>query len=160
MNASFILLGLIILSGVVLGRSAFPAGWIASVGLAMLALAGIDIILVGVFPENENIGLHRVGAAGHFVVGNLAMAVLGVALSLASEVGSALAQTGSRPALAIYSIVSGVVGLAATALFITDHYLGLGIGGMERVAAYPLPLWLMVAGISFLRNLPASQSAN
>jgi len=160
MNASFVLLGLIILSGVALGRSAFPSGWFSGVGLILLSLAGIGIILVGLFPENENIALHRVGAAGHFVVGNLAMAVLGIALAVGNEVGAGLTQTGGRPALAIYSIVSGVVGLVATALFITDHYLGLGIGGMERVAAYPLPLWLIVAGISFLRNMPATPSPN
>ena len=54
--------------------------------------------------------------------------------------------------LAVYSIASGVVGLLATALFVSDLYLGVGIGGMERLAAYPLPLWLFVAGSYFLRN--------
>ena len=159
MNASFVLLGLIILSGVVLGRSAFPAGWTSGIGLVVLSVAGVGIILVGVFPENENIALHRVGAAGHFVLGNMAMAILGIALAMGSDAGAGMAQTGERSALAVYSIASGVVGLAATALFITDHFLGLGIGGMERVAAYPLPLWLMVAGISFLRYSP-TQATN
>jgi hypothetical membrane protein len=159
-EASFILLGVIILSGVVLGRSAFPTGWFSGAGLTLLSLAGAGIILVGLFPENENIALHRVGAAGHFVVGNLAVALLGIALTMGNELGAGLTQTGERPALAIYSIVSGVVGLAATALFITDHYLGLGIGGMERVAAYPLPLWLIVAGISFARNAPVTHPTN
>jgi len=159
MNASFILLGLTILSGVVLGRSAFPAGWTSGIGLVVLSLAGLGIILVGVFPENENIALHRVGAAGHFVLGNMAMAILGIALAMGSGVAADLTKTGGQSALAIYSIVSGVVGLVATALFITDHFLGLGIGGMERLAAYPLPLWLMVAGIWFLRN-STTQSAN
>ena len=117
-------------------------------GVTLLCLAGAGIIAVGLFPENENIALHRVGAAGHFVLGNLAMAILGIALK----------QSRARPGLAIYSIVSGVVGLVATALFITDHYLGMGIGGMERVAAYPLPLWLIVAGLSCARDVPAPQS--
>jgi hypothetical membrane protein len=160
MNASFIMLGLIILSGVALGRSAFPRGRFRAAGLALLSLAGAGIIAVGLFPENENIALHRVGAAGHFVLGNLAMAVLGIALIIENGHGAGLQQTHGRPMLAIYSIFSGVVGLVATALFITDHYLGLGIGGMERVAAYPLPLWLIVAGLSFARNLPAAHPAN
>jgi hypothetical protein len=30
--------------------------------------------------------------------------------------------------------------------------LGLGIGGMERIAAYPLPLWLIVVGVALLRS--------
>lgn len=160
MNASFILLGLMILSGVALGRSAFPPGWFSGAGLVLLSLAGAGIILVGLFPENENIALHRVGAAGHFVLGNLALAVLGIALAMGNELGAGLTQASGRTGLAIFSTVSGVVGLVATALFITDHYLGLGIGGMERVAAYPLPLWLIVAGISFLRHVPATHSAN
>ncbi len=142
MNASFIVLGLTILLGGALIRAAFPRGWFRSLGLLLLALAGAGIIAVGLFPENENIALHRLGAAGHFVLGNLGMAVLGMALR----------QARGRQALAVYSIVSGVVGLLATALFITDHYLGLGIGGMERVAAYPLPLWLIVAGLAHVRS--------
>lgn len=149
MNASFILLGLMILSGGALGRSAFPRGWFRAVGLTLLWLAGAGIILVGVYPENENIELHRLGAAGHFVLGNLAMVILGIALM----------QSRDRHALAVYSIVSGVVGLVATALFINDHFLGLGIGGMERVAAYPLPLWLIVVGLCWARHAPPTHSA-
>jgi hypothetical membrane protein len=142
MNASFIWLGLTILFGGALVRSAFPAGWARAAGLTLLLLAGLGIIAVGLYPENENIELHRLGAAGHFVLGNLAMVALGIALR----------QARGRQALAIYSIVSGVVGLVATALFINDHYWGLGIGGMERVAAYPLPLWLSVTGLSLFRS--------
>lgn len=142
MNASFILLGLMILIGGVLLRAAFPAGISRAIGFALLWLAGIGIVGVGLFPENENIGLHRIGAAGHFVLGNLGMVALGIALKQGRE----------RQLLAGYSIVSGVVGLIATVLFITDHYLGLGIGGMERVAAYPLPLWLIVIGLLRIRS--------
>jgi hypothetical membrane protein len=146
MNGSFILLGLIILFGGVLVRTAFPAGGPRTTGLSLLALTGAGIIAVGLFPENVNSTLHRLGAAGHFVLGNLAVVALGIALWSARQ----------RKALAVYSVVSGVVGLLAAALFITDHYLGLGIGGMERVAAYPLPLWLMVFGISLVRKVSAT----
>jgi Protein of unknown function (DUF998). len=104
-------------------------------------LAGVGIIAVGLFPENINITYHRLGAAAHFILGNLAMVAMGIALWTARR----------RPVLAVYSIVSGVVGLLATALFVSEHNLGLGTGGMERLAAYPLPLWLIVAGMSFVR---------
>jgi hypothetical membrane protein len=142
MNASFIMLGLTILFGGVFVRSAFPRGLARVAGLLLLALAGVGIILVGRYPEDVNIELHRLGAAGHFVPGNLGILVLGISLRRAR----------GRQVLAVYSLVSGVIGLVATALFITDNYLGLGIGGMERVAAYPLPLWLSVVGLSFLRS--------
>ena len=74
--------------------------------------------------------------------------------------GIALTQSREHQVLAIYSIFSGVVGLVATALFINDHYLGLGIGGMESVAAYPLRLWLIVAGLSFPRECATNALAN
>src|SRR5207244_3852099 len=121
----------------VLVRTAFPSGRPRTAGLALLALTGAGIIMVGLFPENVNSTFHRLGAAGHFVLGNLAMVALGTALRSARQ----------RKALACYSIVSGIAALIATGLFITDHSLGLGTGGMERVAAYPLPLWLTVFGI-------------
>ena len=145
MNLSFVLLGLIILVGAALARTAFPPGLFRAAGLTLLALAGVGTIAVGLFPEDVNIMYHRLGAAAHFVLGNLSMVALGISLRQARR----------RQALAVYSIVSGVVGLLATALFISDHYLGMGIGGMERLAAYPLPIWLIVAGISFARNVPA-----
>ena len=141
MNASFILLGLIILVGAALVPTAFPPERSRAAGLMLLALAGAGIIAVGLFPEDVNITYHRLGAAAHFILGNLAMVALGIALWTAHR----------RPVLAVYTTVSGVVGLLATALFVSEHYLGMGTGGMERLAAYPLPLWLIVAGISFVR---------
>ena len=145
MNASFILLGLIILVGARLVHKAFPPGRFRTTGFLLLALAGVGIIAVGLFPEDVNITYHRLGAAAHFILGNLSMVALGIASGQARR----------RPVLAVYSMVSGVVGLLATALFVSEHYLGMGIGGMERLAAYPLPLWLMVAGITLSRKVSA-----
>jgi hypothetical membrane protein len=142
MNASFILLGVIILVGAALIYRAFPSGRTRMAGLALLALAGPGSMLVGLFPENVNITPHTIGAAAHFVSGNLGIGVLGIAI----------AATRRQTPLAVYSIISGSVGLLATALFVSGHYLGLGIGGMERIAAYPLPLWLIVVGVSLLRH--------
>src|SRR4051812_15867005 len=83
MNASFILLGLIILVGATLVRTAFPRGLSRMSGLLLLALGGAGIIAVGLFPEDVNISYHRLGAAGHFILGNLGMVALGVALGQA-----------------------------------------------------------------------------
>jgi len=43
-----------------------------------------------------------------------------------------------------------VGGLAATALFGVGLYLGLGMGGMERVAAFEVTLATAVAGVIIL----------
>ena len=142
MNASFTSLGLIILLGIALTWRAFPLGRTRMIGLALLALAGPGEILVGLFPENVNITPHTIGAAAHFVSGNLGIAVLGIAI----------AATRRQTPLAIFSIVAGSLGLLATALFVLGRYLGIGIGGMERIAAYPLPLWLIVVGVALLQH--------
>lgn len=142
MNASFAFTGLTVVSGAVLVRNAFPSARLRSWGLALVALAGVGFVLVGVFPENVNFPPHRLGATLHFVCGNLGQVVLGATM------------LGAPPwrRWAGYSIASGTVGLLATALFVSRHYLGMGIGGMERLAAYPLPLWTIVMGIVVWRR--------
>jgi hypothetical membrane protein len=148
MNASFITLGVIILLGAALVYRAFPVGRARTIGLVLLTLAGPGPILVGLFPENVNITPHAIGAATHFVSGNLGIAVLGIAI----------AATHRQKLLAIFSIIAGSVGVVATALFVSGHYLGTGIGGMERIAAYPLPLWLIVMGVALLQQVPVAPS--
>jgi len=142
MNASFILQGVIIVIGMVLLRRAFPAGAARSAGLVLLVLAGLGNVAVGLFPEDVNIRGHRIGAAAHFILGNLGMILLGIALGRVRR---------WRPA-ALYSVFSGVVGELSTWLFVWGHVGPLGVGGMERVAAYALPVWLMVTGATFRRG--------
>jgi hypothetical protein len=74
-----------------------------------------------------------------------------------SQVLSGLRQAQHNDAMMwLYAVRnSDLLGLLATTLFISEHYLSMGIGGMERLAAYPLPLWLIVAGISLVYNVPA-----
>jgi hypothetical membrane protein len=141
MNASFILLGIIILVGAALIYRAFPVGRTRIVGMVLLVLAGPGEILVGLFPENVNITPHMIGAAAQFVSGNLGIVMLGIAI----------AATRRQTSLAIFSIIMGSVGLLATLFLISGNYLSVGIGGIERLAAYPLPLWLIVTGIALLR---------
>src|SRR5215211_640390 len=90
MNASFIMLGVIILVGAALIYRAFPAGRMRTVGLVLLALAGPGEILVGLFPENVNLTPHTIGAAAHFVSGNLGIVVLGIALAVSRRLPLAI----------------------------------------------------------------------
>ncbi len=138
MNASFLLLGLTMAAGAVLIAGAFRAGWVRAAGLLLIAVAGFGVFLVGLFPENQNLAVHTAGAGLNFVSGNLGMIVLGIAGS-----GSRRFDRVSR--------AMGVLGLVGTVLFVREVYLGLGQGGMERVAAYPLTVWLSGAGVHFWR---------
>jgi hypothetical membrane protein len=138
MNASFLLLGLTMATGAVLVAAAFRAGWARMLGLLLIAAAGLGVFLVGLFPENENIAVHTAGAGLNFIGGNLGMVVLGIAGSGSRRFDRA-------------SLVMGIFGLGGTILFVEGVFLGLGQGGMERVAAYPLTLWLTRAGLHLWR---------
>jgi hypothetical membrane protein len=142
MNASFIFLGMTILVGALLVRGSFGHGWMQTAGLGLVALSGAGFILVGMFPENGNIVAHKIGAGLNFVIGNLGLVVL----------GSAVFPRRNWTTFAVYSIVSGMTGLLATALFVSGQYLGAGIGSMERMAAYPLPIWLTVGGANLMQH--------
>jgi hypothetical membrane protein len=142
MNVSFMVLGVTMIIGAVNTRHAFPPGWVRTLASVLFSLAGIGVFVVGVYPENTVRELHALGAGLNFMGGNIAMIVFGLAL----------AQRPPHPALRNFSIISGALGLLGTLLFVSGHYLGLGLGGMERVAAYPMTVWQIVAGLTFLRS--------
>ncbi|QYC41999.1 hypothetical protein Nocox_21975 [Nonomuraea coxensis DSM 45129] len=140
MNGSFVAYGLLVVAGAVLTRRAWPARRSATAGLVLLAVSGAGVIVVGLVPENADLALHSVPALIGFVAQNAAMVALGVAT------------TRSAPWLSRFSVACGAAGLAATVLLLVGIDLGLGSGGMERVAANPLTLWLLVTGLWLLRH--------
>jgi hypothetical membrane protein len=117
-NASVVLLGLFVLVG-----SYFLLKGYGSRALSFfLVLSGVGAIGVGVF--NESYGtVHALFSALTFVAG-------GIQAILVSKV--------ARPPMSYISVAAGVTSLAATLLFLSGAYLGLGAGGMERVIAYPV----------------------
>jgi hypothetical membrane protein len=138
MNASFAVLGITMIAGsVLIWRRAGP-GRSAAAGLALMAVSGAGVILVGLFPENSVPALHGTGAGLSFVAGNVGIIVVGQSLPLA---------------LRLYSTVSGGAALVALGYFASGQYLGLGEGGLERVVAYPQTAWLIVTGL-WLLSLP------
>lgn len=136
MNASFVLQGLIIFGGATFVRHALQKHY-GTVAYVLMVLTAIGLIGVGVFPENENHRAHILSAGAQFITGNAAMVVIGVACMVARR----------WRAFAWFSAIFGITGLLATWLFTNDYGLGLGVGGMERVAAYTLPIYLIVAGL-------------
>jgi hypothetical membrane protein len=147
MNASFIVIGLTTVLGAVWVRCGFRPGKRRDAGLALIALGGLGFVLVGLFPENVSLGPHKVGAALQFVCGNLGLVTLGAAM-----LGRPRLATPRWHATAACSIALGVAGLIATALFVSGRDLGAGIGGMERIAAYPLPIGSILLGLCLVRD--------
>jgi hypothetical membrane protein len=149
MNLSFMTLGVTMIIGAWLTRDAFPAGWVRALAITLFSLAGIGVIVVGIYPENTNNARHVFGAALNFVAGNVAMVVFGLALAQRSS---------TQRWLIPVSIGAGVLGFTATLLLVSAHYLGLGVGGMERLAAYPMTVWQMIIGAALLRaGAPAAR---
>ena len=139
MNASFILLGFLMIAGSTLIHEGFRRNAGSAIAFTCMAMAGFGTILVGVFPENTIASLHGLGALLAFLVGNIAIVLFGFVLGLHGW-------------FKYYTILSGVIALIALGLFYTGTYLGLGEGGMERIVAYPQTLWLIVFGVYLSRD--------
>ncbi|MFJ7206166.1 DUF998 domain-containing protein [Streptomyces sp. NPDC098789] len=136
MNVSFVALGLLLVVGVALTGAALwrrgPAGVLARL---MLAGAGVGFVLAGLAPADVNENQHVLGALLIMAVGNIGLVLAGLGMK---EQAPAL----SRWATSLL----GATAITALGLFLSHRYLGLGMGGMERVAAFPLLLWALAVG--------------
>jgi hypothetical membrane protein len=141
MNASFIVAGLLTIAGLGLLRSIWPDNGMATVGVLLWILTGAGKVLVGVAPENENLGLHMIGVL------NLPLGSVAILL---------LALTVRHTRLGMFGIVCAAFGLLGTAMSLFAPEL-LGVGGAERLAGYPGDIWVFVVGAAAL--LPRRRSA-
>src|SRR5579884_1287958 len=73
MNASFILLGVLMAVGSLLIYQEFRQKRSSLIGFSLMALAGFGTFIVGLFPENTVPALHSLGATLAFVLGNLSL---------------------------------------------------------------------------------------
>lgn len=138
MNASFVLQAALILGGALLLRPVLrsTAGRLA---IGFLGAAAAGVLLVGVFPLDGNLTMHRIGAVLYLAGGALGLIALAYAVRRRSEaVGTTLA-------------LLGLVGAAGTVFFSTGVTSYLGEGGTERAAGYVLPLGLALAGVALWR---------
>lgn len=143
MNTSLLLQGVLVLLAVTtlarqLGR------WARGVPAVLLVTHSVGLFLVGLFPgsaervtgtDPPGTVLHTIGAVLAILAGNLAAVTTGVVLI----------RRRCRP-WGVWSVALGGIGLVA-ALLSTHTDLGLGQGGMERLAADPIPLWLCTTGV-------------
>jgi hypothetical membrane protein len=140
-NVGIVLMGILLILGTILLRTAYPARGSRTLGLALLVLAGFGAIGVGLSPEDVNLTVHTISAATAFILGNLALIVLAFAMFRDTR------WDGYRA----YTLFSGLIGLIAFLLFYTKVYGPLGVGGMERLIVAPLLLWALLVGIHLAR---------
>jgi hypothetical membrane protein len=144
MNAEFVLLGFIMAAGSFLIYQEFTESdpderLAARIGFSCLAFAGAGAALVGSFPENTVHFMHIIGAGIAIGIGTLGILVLGLVLSLPKKLSWAMRVV---PPLALIALI----------LFASNIYLDIGAGTMERLAAYPETIWLVVFGIYISRT--------
>lgn len=135
MNVSFIALGALLVVGAALTGPLWRRGATAAVARILLAGAGLGFVLAGVAPADVNENQHFLGALLIMGTGNIGLLLAGVGLS--NDVPGPL-RWAAR--------LLGITAITALGLFLSHHYLGLGMGGMERVAAFPLLLWTLAVG--------------
>lgn len=127
-NLSIVLLGILVVASAYFVRSVWPTRVLP----LLLALAGIGALGVGVFPADTPIqGVHGAFALLVFLSSNVA------AIYAARVLPTPLRQV---------SVVLGAIGLVALALFLSGIYLGIGIGGMERMIVLPVLAWSLGFG--------------
>ncbi|NWG09959.1 MAG: DUF998 domain-containing protein [Nitrososphaerales archaeon] len=125
-NPSVFLLGVLFIAGAYFIQLAFKS----RIFSILLALAGIGAVGVGVFTEDAGV-IHIIFSTMVFAFGGISAIV-----SYKFE----------KPPLSYVSVVLGAVTILALVLMVFGIYLGLGVGGMERMVAYPALLWLIGFG--------------
>ena len=106
---------------------------------ALVALAGAGALGVGVFPENTFV-VHGIPVI-HYISAFLAFVVGGISAISFYKV--------TKPPFRYLTVILGASTLLAAILFYaTRHigYLGIGVGGMERMMAYPTLMAIIAFG--------------
>ncbi|WP_173870911.1 DUF998 domain-containing protein [Streptomyces albus subsp. chlorinus] len=137
MNVSFVTLGALLAVGAALtgGGVLWRGGGRAAAARLLLAGGGLGFVLAGLAPADVDENQHALGALLVMGSGNLGLVLA----------GWALAERVPAWARRVTGLL-GVVALTAFGLFLSTRFLGLGMGGMERVAAFPVLLWALAAG--------------
>jgi hypothetical membrane protein len=121
----------IIAFGIIITTSVYLRGGPAWEIPILVALSGAGTIGVGVFNE-------------HWGVVHLVFAGLGFGMGCMAALVSS--RTVKGPLSLVFAVL-GLTGLVALCLQGTKTYLGLGVGGMERMIYYPAMTWVLIYGV-------------
>jgi hypothetical membrane protein len=143
MNGAIVLYGLLQAVGVILSSVGWPHRAWARVARGLVLVTSAAWVVVGLTPADVDENLHVLCAVVIFFVGNAGLILVSLAVP-ATRAGR------------IAGGCLGAIGLVAAPLFLEGHYFGLGMGGMERVTAFPFPLALLGLGSSLLRRPAAA----
>jgi hypothetical membrane protein len=126
-NGSVFLLGvLLVLAAYVFWRH---LGW--KVFSVLILVTGIGAMGVGVFPETAPLA-HEITSDITFIF---------------AAISAIWAYRLTKVPMNYFSVILGLVSLAAMVLFTAGNTVGLGVGGIERMIVYPVILWAVGFGV-------------
>ncbi len=102
----------------------------------VVALAGIGVLGVGLFPETTGIW--------HGIFSFIAFFFAGLSAIVAYKF--------EKAPFSILSVILGGITLVALGLYVDGQYAGLGPGGMERMIAYPALIFTLGFGGHFMAS--------
>ncbi|MBF9127657.1 DUF998 domain-containing protein [Plantactinospora sp. S1510] len=143
MNVSVLVTAMLLAAGTVLTWHVAGSGRRARAAQSLLLLGAVGYALAAAYPADVDENAHVLGALLIMGMGNLGLLLAALA-PRATTLGRLRALT----------LPMALLALAGTTLFFTQHGLGLGVGGMERVAVFPLPVWACCVGV-IAQRLPA-----
>ncbi len=129
-NASAIFFGILILVSAFFLWRAYESKAFTPV----VALAGIGVLGVGLFPETTGIW--------HVIFSFIAFFFAGLSAIVAYKF--------EKAPFSILSVILGGITLVALGLYFDGQYAGLGPGGMERMIAYPALIFTLGFGGHFM----------
>jgi hypothetical membrane protein len=128
-NSSVFLLGLLLIIGAYFLQRAFNF----TVLTVLVVLTAVGAMGVGVFTENSP-PIHEIVSFIAFLFSGLS-AIFSVVCSYVHKFKLV------KMPFSVISVTLGLMTLGAMVLFASKTYLGLGVGGMERMIAYPSLMW-------------------
>lgn len=131
MNATLLLTAVLLTVGAV----SLLRGRLARV---LLLLTSLGYALAGLYPVDVNENAHFVGGLLILLSGNASMVF--AAYALRDEL---------RPWLWLrdWTLILAAIAIMGTVLFFARQGMGIGVGGMQRIAVFPLLVWATVVGL-------------
>ena len=135
-NTSVFLLGLLVIIGIYFFHQAFQSTLIT----ILFTIAAVATMCVGLFTENSE-PIHSIAS---------------IVVFLFSGLSAIFSYKVTKPPFNIIAILLGLTCLISMILFMGNIYLGLGVGGMERMIVYPILIWMIGLG-SYLLVYPETK---
>ncbi|MEU1397698.1 DUF998 domain-containing protein [Micromonospora zamorensis] len=136
MNAAMLLTAVLLAAGLLLTWRLLGRGGVVRSAQMLLLVATGGYALAALYPADVDENLHVLGAFLIMGLGNIGLLLAGFAPGT-TTLGR------WRP----LTLTAGLVALVGTVLFFAQQGVGIGVGGMERVAVLPFPLWACCLGV-------------